>query len=187
MTLAPSKRGLRRINELPLEKRALAMKLRDELNNLCDQYSLPKIDLVFQIGDKTRRCGQFTYKFDGSNCWIQITVNHFAYGEAEVLKTLRHEFAHYYCFKKYGPSVGHGPEWQAISRMVGGGSRLFRPSEVGKAASDTAPVNKNNWVYTCPGCGQSHERSRRYTWEQTARRACSTCRTPLREFKLKRI
>lgn len=108
------------------------------------------------------------------------------FGYERLKKAYLHELAHQVAMVVFGEH-GHTFRFKEICERIGG---TMNRSQAGKRFAACATdefLRVENWEYTCPGCGHSFRRSRRYTFDQAARRYCKTCKTYLLNFSCVRL
>lgn len=174
------------------EKQAALKALREEQEAVCKEQNVPVLPLV--CNDRLRGCSAriFFFRHGGpmgpNPTKIEISGPHIeAFGAERMIGALRHELAHQVAMIKYG-ITGHAEAFKRIcADMDGSMNRRMAGARYSQCATDDF-IKVENWRYTCPDCGNSWTRSRRYTTAQAARRVCKcSSRTSLLRFKVERL
>jgi predicted SprT family Zn-dependent metalloprotease len=121
---------------------------------------------------------------------VKIKLSHRLYkdfGFDRLMKTLKHEMAHHINYVVY-EGDGHDYNFKKLCAKFGGS---MAPKMAGSRFADCATAEyckrKSGYRYTCPTCGESHEKSRPWTPEAAKRRLCGKCRTNVSLFMMEEI
>ena len=132
------------------------LKMREKTKEVCEEYSLPLIEVTYNNRLKTT-AGRYCWNTYKGTQYIEIATNLVEkFGVDRGMTTLLHELAHYINQVKYNGS-GHCPRFKSICAKIGGTMNTRQSgTKYAECATKEFITTPNKYKYTCT-CGQIYK------------------------------